>query len=75
MYTTIEYTNKLSNIDNNKIPLEQQICLMKVNDNIKEKAIQKLASYLGGKKADFQMKNYKLLPCISLLILQKMCLY
>ena len=42
MYTTIEYTNKLSNIDNNKIPLEQQICLMKVNDNIKEKAMQKL---------------------------------
>ena len=42
MYSTIEYTNKLSNIDNNKIPLEQQICLMKVNDNIKEKAMQKL---------------------------------
>ena len=42
MYTTIEYTNKLSNIDNNKIPLEQQICLMKVNNNIKEKAMQKL---------------------------------
>ena len=42
MYSTIEYTNKLSNIDNNKIPLEQQICLMKVNDNVKEKAMQKL---------------------------------
>ncbi len=42
MYQTIEYTNKLSNIDNNKIPLEQQICLMKANDNIKEKAMQKL---------------------------------
>ena len=42
MYKTIEYTNKLSNIDNNKIPLEQQICLMKVKDNIKEKAMQKL---------------------------------
>ena len=42
MYKTIEYTTKLSNFDNNKIPLEQQICLMKVKDNIKEKAMQKL---------------------------------
>jgi ATP-dependent Lon protease len=42
MYKTIEYTTSLSNFDNNKIPLEQQICLMKVNDNVKEKAMQKL---------------------------------
>ena len=28
--------------DNNKIPLEQQICLLKANDNVKEKAILKL---------------------------------
>tara|TARA_B110000444_G_scaffold141770_1_gene132935 strand:+ start:6668 stop:10993 length:4326 start_codon:yes stop_codon:yes gene_type:complete len=42
MYKTIEYTTNLSNFDNNKIPLEQQICLMKVGDNIKEKAMQKL---------------------------------
>ena len=42
MYSTIEYTSNLSNFDNNKIPLEQQICLMKVTDNVKEKAMQKL---------------------------------
>ena len=42
MYKTIEYTTNLSNFDNNKIPLEQQICLMKANDNVKEKAMQKL---------------------------------
>lgn len=42
MYKTIEYTSFLSNFDSNKIPLEQQICLMKVKDNIKEKAMQKL---------------------------------
>ena len=42
MKSTIEYTNNLSNFDNNKIPLEQQICLLKANDNVKEKAMQKL---------------------------------
>jgi len=42
MHKTIEYTTTLSNFDTNKIPLEQQICLMKVNDNVKEKAMQKL---------------------------------
>tara|TARA_B110001452_G_scaffold206981_1_gene177121 strand:+ start:2380 stop:5613 length:3234 start_codon:yes stop_codon:yes gene_type:complete len=42
MYKTIEYTTTLSNFDNNKIPLEQQICLLKVGNNVKEKAMQKL---------------------------------
>jgi endopeptidase La len=42
MKQTIQYTNDLSNFDNNKIPLEQQICLMKANDNVKEKAMLKL---------------------------------
>lgn len=43
MKQTNTYTNKLSNFDNNnKIPLEQQICLMKVDDNVKEKAMLKL---------------------------------
>ena len=42
MKQTINYTNSLSNFDNNKIPLEQQICLMKANDTIKEKAMLKL---------------------------------
>ena len=42
MYKTIEYTHTLYKIDNNKIPIEQQICLMKANKNVKEKAMQKL---------------------------------
>merc|ERR1712166_430566 len=39
MTKTIDYTLKLSNIDNNKIPLEQQICLMKTTEYVKEKAM------------------------------------
>ena len=42
MKKTIEYNNELSNFDIHKIPLEQQICLLKVNDNVKEKAMMKL---------------------------------
>jgi len=42
MKQTIQYTNTLSNFDNSKIPLEQQICLMKANDIVKEKAMNKL---------------------------------
>ena len=42
MKTTIKYTKNLSNFDTSKIPIEQQICLMKVNDNVKEKAMIKL---------------------------------
>jgi len=42
MKKTIQYTNNLSNFDVNKIPLEQQICLMKTKDTVKEKAMIKL---------------------------------
>jgi ATP-dependent Lon protease len=42
MKRTIQYTNDLANFDMNKIPLEQQICLLKANDNVKEKAMSKL---------------------------------
>ena len=42
MKLTIKYTNDLSEFDNNKIPLEQQICLLKCKDSIKEKAMVKL---------------------------------
>jgi len=42
MKKTIQYTQELTNFDMNKIPLEQQICLLKVNDTVKEKAIMKL---------------------------------
>jgi ATP-dependent Lon protease len=42
MKNTINYTNELSNFDMGKIPLEQQICLLKANDDVKEKAMLKL---------------------------------
>ena len=42
MKKTIQYTNELSNFDINKIPLEQQICLLKASDIVKEKAMMKL---------------------------------
>ena len=42
MKRTVQYTNDLSNFDIHKIPLEQQICLLKVHDSVKEKAMQKL---------------------------------
>ena len=42
MKTTIKYTKDLSNYDNNNIPIEQQICLMKASDSVKEKAMTKL---------------------------------
>jgi ATP-dependent Lon protease len=42
MKKTIQYTNELSNFDVNKIPIEQQICLLKASDNVKEKAMMKL---------------------------------
>ena len=42
MKQTIQYTNTLCNYDSDKIPLEQQICLLKASDSVKEKAILKL---------------------------------
>ena len=42
MKNTIQYTNDLANFDIQKIPLEQQICLLKAPDLVKEKAMQKL---------------------------------
>jgi hypothetical protein len=42
MKKTIQYTNELSNFDINKIPIEQQICLLKASDTVKEKAMTKL---------------------------------
>ena len=42
MDKTMSYTKSLSNFDSNKIPLEQQICLLKAEDSVKEKAMVKL---------------------------------
>ena len=47
MKKTVQYTNELSNFDINKIPLEQQICLLKASDNVKEKAMAKLKEIKG----------------------------
>ena len=41
MSNTLAYTEELYNFSNN-IPLEQQICLLKVSDSVKEKAMVKL---------------------------------
>ena len=51
MKRTVQYTNDLSNFDIQKIPLEQQICLLKVNDSVKEKAMQKLKEIKAKSKA------------------------
>ena len=42
MNKTIQYTNELANFDTSQIPIEQQICLMKVDESVKEKAMVKL---------------------------------
>jgi ATP-dependent Lon protease len=43
MKQTVEYTHNLLNADGiNKVPMEQRICLLKVNDTVKEKAMVKL---------------------------------
>jgi ATP-dependent Lon protease len=43
MKQTIDYTNNILNYDvDNKIPIEQRICLMKCSDKVKEKAMIKL---------------------------------
>lgn len=42
MNRTVQYTNNLSQVDLQKIPLEHQICLLKVPESVKEKAMAKL---------------------------------
>lgn len=39
---TLTRIDELSQIDDSKVPLEQQICLLKTTDSVKEKAMQKL---------------------------------
>jgi len=38
----VQYNSEIMNFDMNKIPLEQQICFLKVPNNVKEKAMTKL---------------------------------
>ena len=42
MKYTVNYTTNLTDFDNTKIPLEQQICLMNVSDSVKEKGHDKI---------------------------------
>ena len=42
MQQTVRYTENLSNFETSRIPLEQQICLLKASDTVKEKAMLKL---------------------------------
>ena len=47
MKKTIQYTNELNHFDINKVPLEQQICLMNASDSVKEKAMLKMKEIKG----------------------------
>jgi ATP-dependent Lon protease len=42
MTNTIKYTSNLNNFNMSDIPIEQQICMLKVDDKVKEKAMIKL---------------------------------
>ena len=42
---TLTRIDELSQIDESKVPIEQQICLLKTTDSVKEKAMQKLKEY------------------------------
>lgn len=80
MKSTIEYTQKLNSYDENSISYDQRICLMKVPDNVKEKALLKLRElkskneetnskprqYLDGLlKIPFEI--YKSEPCLEII--------
>merc|ERR1712224_272825 len=67
MKETIKYTKNLTNFDINKIPIEQQICLMKASDKVKEKAMLKYKevkakSEDGGSKARQYLEGLLKIP-------------
>ena len=67
MKETIKYTKNLTNFDINKIPIEQQICLMKADDKVKEKAMLKYKevkakSEDGGSKARQYLEGLLKIP-------------
>lgn len=63
MKKNIQYTNDLLNFDINKIPLSQQVCLMKVPDSVKEKAMIKLKE-VNAKTEDSGFKAKQYLECL-----------
>jgi hypothetical protein len=67
MKNTVKYTSSLTNFDANKIPLEQQICLMNTVDSVKEKAMIKYKevkskSEDGGTKARTYLEGLLKIP-------------
>ena len=42
MKQTVDYSGTLANFDQNRVPMEQQICLLRTSDSVKEKAMSKL---------------------------------
>lgn len=64
---TLQYTTKLNKIDASKINIEQQICLMKTDDTVKEKAMVKLREVKsksddGGSKARHYLDGLLKIP-------------
>ena len=67
MKKTVQYTNSLTDYDVNKIPMEQQICLLNAPENVKEKAMNKLKemkskSEDSGSKAQQYLKGLMKIP-------------
>ena len=59
MNDTVNYTKHITNYDVNKIPFEQQICLMKTSDDVKEKAFSKLKEIkLKGEDSGTKARQY-----------------
>ena len=59
MNDTVNYTRQITNYDLNKIPFEQQICLMKTCDDVKEKAFLKLKEIkLKGEDSGTKARQY-----------------
>lgn len=64
---TLQYTTRLNKLDANKINIEQQICLMKTDDIVKEKAMVKLREVKsksddGGSKARHYLDGLLKIP-------------
>lgn len=47
MHSTVEYTRRIMDLDHESIPYEQQICLMKCSDYVKQKAMVKFKEIKG----------------------------
>jgi len=59
MMTTIDYTQRLVNSDNVKVPLDKRICLMKASDSVKEKAMEKFKEVKSrSEETGMKAKNY-----------------